>query len=192
HAAGDEHRPRRIVDDAARQHAARRPEPSGDHGADVGSRSAGSRDSRSDCVGGESRRAAVAAPGRQPPDHAHHRDHRSGRSGLHDGRCLRVPADGYGARRDHLRTVRSDRIHPELRGAACPPRHQGAARNLPSSNSLIMVLKYAALVMLLAAFVIGIRAMYEDLSEWWLKRIHTYASWLTMEFESMFEAMTID
>ena len=55
-----------------------------------------------------------------------------------------------------------------------------------------MVLKYAALVMLLAAFVIGIRAMYEDLSEWWLRRIHTYASWLTMEFESMFEAMTID
>jgi len=54
-----------------------------------------------------------------------------------------------------------------------------------------MVLKYAALVMLLAAFVIGIRAMYEDLSEWWLRRIHTYASWLTMEFESMFEAITI-
>jgi len=55
-----------------------------------------------------------------------------------------------------------------------------------------MVLKYAALVMLLAAVVIGIRAMYEDLSQWWLRRIHTYASWLTMEFESMFEAMTID
>ena len=55
-----------------------------------------------------------------------------------------------------------------------------------------MVLKYAALVMLLAAVVIGIRAMYEDLSEWWLRRIHTYASWLTMEFESMFEAMTIE
>jgi tight adherence protein B len=55
-----------------------------------------------------------------------------------------------------------------------------------------MVLKYAALAMLLAAFVIGIRAIYEDLSQWWLRRIHTYASWLTMEFESMFEAMTID
>ena len=53
-----------------------------------------------------------------------------------------------------------------------------------------MVLKYAALAMLLAAVFIGIRAMYEDLSEWWLRRIHTYASWLTMEFESMFEAMT--
>jgi tight adherence protein B len=55
-----------------------------------------------------------------------------------------------------------------------------------------MVLKYAALVMLLLAIVIGVRSMYEDLSEWWLRRIHTYASWLTMEFESMFEAMTID
>ena len=55
-----------------------------------------------------------------------------------------------------------------------------------------MVLKYAALVMLLLAIVIGVRAMYEDLSEWWLRRIHTYASWLTIEFESMFEAMTIE
>jgi tight adherence protein B len=55
-----------------------------------------------------------------------------------------------------------------------------------------MVLKYAALVMLLLAIVIGVRAMYEDLSEWWLRRIHSYASWLTMEFESMFEAMTIE
>jgi tight adherence protein B len=55
-----------------------------------------------------------------------------------------------------------------------------------------MVLKYAAIVMLLAAVVIGVRAMYEDLSEWWRRRIHTYASWLTMEFESMFESMTID
>ena len=55
-----------------------------------------------------------------------------------------------------------------------------------------MVLKYAALLMLLLAIVVGVRAMYEDLSEWWLRRIHTYASWLTMEFESMFEAMTID
>jgi tight adherence protein B len=55
-----------------------------------------------------------------------------------------------------------------------------------------MVLKYAALVMLLLAIVIGVRSMYEDLSEWWLRRIHTYAKWLTIEFESMFEAMTID
>jgi len=55
-----------------------------------------------------------------------------------------------------------------------------------------MMLKYAALVMLLLAVVVGVRSMYEDLSEWWRRRIHTYASWLTIEFESMFEAMTID
>jgi len=55
-----------------------------------------------------------------------------------------------------------------------------------------MMLKYAALVMLLLAVVVGVRSMYEDLSEWWRGRIHTYASWLTIEFESMFEAMTID
>jgi tight adherence protein B len=55
-----------------------------------------------------------------------------------------------------------------------------------------MLLKYAALVMLLAAVVMGVRSIYEGLSEWWLRRIHTYASWLTMEFEAMFEAMTIE
>lgn len=55
-----------------------------------------------------------------------------------------------------------------------------------------MTLKYAALVMLLLAVVVGVRSMYEEMSEWWRRRIHTYASWLTIEFESMFEAMTID
>lgn len=55
-----------------------------------------------------------------------------------------------------------------------------------------MQLKYAALVMLLAAVVLLVRTMYEELSAWWVRRIHTYASWLTVEFASMFEAMSIE
>lgn len=55
-----------------------------------------------------------------------------------------------------------------------------------------MLLKYVSLVMLLAAVVLAVRTVYEELSGWWRRRIHTYASWLTIEFESMFEAMSIE
>ena len=46
HAPGDEHRPRRLAVDRARQHAARRPQPHRDHGPDGGHGSAGPRHPR--------------------------------------------------------------------------------------------------------------------------------------------------
>ena len=56
----------------------------------------------------------------------------------------------------------------------------------------MIILKYLALVMMLAAVALLVRSIYEGLSAWWQRRIHTYAKWLTIEFESMFEAMSLD
>src|SRR3954470_8682687 len=56
----------------------------------------------------------------------------------------------------------------------------------------MLVLKLVGLGMLFAAVFILVRAAYEQITSWWLARIRTYASWLTVEFESMFETMTIE
>src|SRR5712692_10828350 len=55
-----------------------------------------------------------------------------------------------------------------------------------------MVLKFLALGMLLVAVVMFVRTMYEQITAWWQSRISTYASWLTIEFESMFESMSLE
>ncbi|MFI5179453.1 MAG: type II secretion system F family protein [Vicinamibacterales bacterium] len=55
-----------------------------------------------------------------------------------------------------------------------------------------MVLKILALVMMLAAVVLLVRTAYEEITAWWQRRINTYATWLTIEFESMFEAMSLE
>ena len=60
HAAGDEHRPRRIADDRARQHAARRAVPYRNDDRDGRDEPAGAGDAAADCVGDSARRAADA------------------------------------------------------------------------------------------------------------------------------------
>jgi tight adherence protein B len=46
--------------------------------------------------------------------------------------------------------------------------------------------------MLLVAVVLLTRVTYDGLLVWWDRRIRTYASWIAIEFESMFEDMTIE
>ena len=105
-------------------------------------------------------------------DHAHHRGHRAGRAA-----CSRWPTSSCSGRpawrrRQDLRAVRADRVRAGVRRDARATRHQGAARNLPPSDGLIMVLKYAALLLLLLAVVVCWCARcHGDLSDWWLRRI---------------------
>ncbi len=55
-----------------------------------------------------------------------------------------------------------------------------------------MLLKLLAFAMMAAAVALFIRTVFEELATWWLRRISTYANWLTIEFESMFESMSIE
>ncbi|MBI2835247.1 MAG: type II secretion system F family protein [Acidobacteria bacterium] len=55
-----------------------------------------------------------------------------------------------------------------------------------------MLLKILAIVLLFGAVMLFVRYAYESLSNWWLRQIQTYASWMAIEFESMFEDMTIE
>jgi tight adherence protein B len=55
-----------------------------------------------------------------------------------------------------------------------------------------MMLKFVAFGLTLIAVVTLVRTMYEQLAAWWQRRIGTYASWLAIEFESMFESMSTD
>ncbi len=73
HVAGHEHRPRRLADDAPRQHAARRARPRGDDGADGRLRPAGPRDPPAGRRGARPDRSSGAHAGRRAP---RHRDHR--------------------------------------------------------------------------------------------------------------------
>jgi tight adherence protein B len=56
----------------------------------------------------------------------------------------------------------------------------------------MIVLKFLSLAFLGAAVVLFVRALYEELTVWWNQRIQTYAMWMTVEFESMFEEMTVE
>lgn len=56
----------------------------------------------------------------------------------------------------------------------------------------MIVLKLLSLAFLAAAVVIFVRTLYEELTVWWNRRIQTYAMWMTVEFESMFEEMTVE
>jgi tight adherence protein B len=52
-------------------------------------------------------------------------------------------------------------------------------------------MKFVALGLMLVAVVVFVRTMYEQISGWWRRRISTYATWLTVEFEAMFESMSL-
>lgn len=55
-----------------------------------------------------------------------------------------------------------------------------------------MLLKPLAILLLVGAVMLFVRTFYEELTIWWNRRIQTYAAWMTIEFESMFQEMTID
>lgn len=54
-----------------------------------------------------------------------------------------------------------------------------------------MLLLYLALLVLLGAVVLFTWTSGEALSRWWHARIRQYASWMAIEFESMFEEMSV-
>ena len=56
----------------------------------------------------------------------------------------------------------------------------------------MIAFKFLALGMLFAAIFMFVRTAYVQISEWWLARMKTYATWLTIEFEAMFESMSIE
>jgi tight adherence protein B len=54
-----------------------------------------------------------------------------------------------------------------------------------------MLLLYAALIVLLIAVVLFTVSTGEQLTNWWNAKTHKYASWMAIEFESMFQDITI-
>ena len=78
HAAGHEHRPRRIDDHHPRQQPARRSRPHGNHGHDGEPQLARARRPQADRVGHQPDRAGRALHRRHAPHHVHHRNHRDG------------------------------------------------------------------------------------------------------------------
>ena len=82
HAAGHEHRPRRIADHHPRQHPARRSGPPGSDGRHGQRQHGRPLHPPADCVGGRPVRAGVALQRRHPPHHAHHRSGRHGRQDI--------------------------------------------------------------------------------------------------------------
>jgi tight adherence protein B len=54
------------------------------------------------------------------------------------------------------------------------------------------MLKYVSIALFAAAVVLFVRSAYATIWTWWSKRIHTYSTWMAMEFESMFEEMTVE
>jgi len=56
----------------------------------------------------------------------------------------------------------------------------------------MIVLQFLSLAFLAAAVVLFVRTLYEELTTSWNQRIQTYAMWMTVEFESMFEEMTVE
>ncbi len=44
----------------------------------------------------------------------------------------------------------------------------------------------------MAAVALFVKTMSEQISKWWNRRISAYARWIAVEFESMYEEMTID
>jgi tight adherence protein B len=55
-----------------------------------------------------------------------------------------------------------------------------------------MIVKLVSLALLLGAVVIFVRLMYEELSARWNARIANYAAWMSVEFQGMFEDMSIE
>ena len=120
HAAGDEHRSRRLAHHRPRQHAARLHRAAGGDGADVGARPADPGDPRADRVGRAPDRAAEPLPGRQPQGDARDGDHRHRRRRDPDAGHLPVPAGGLRAGRPHPRALQWPPAPSPSCTRACP------------------------------------------------------------------------
>jgi tight adherence protein B len=55
-----------------------------------------------------------------------------------------------------------------------------------------MALLYAGVLVFLLAVVLFTASSGEQLAAWWYARTRKYAAWMTIEFESMFQDMTVD
>lgn len=54
------------------------------------------------------------------------------------------------------------------------------------------MLLYVSLALLLVAVVVFAASSAEALSAWWARTIHTYATWMSQEFDSMFKEMSVE
>ena len=54
------------------------------------------------------------------------------------------------------------------------------------------MLKYLSVLMLVAAVVVLVGLLYTRISAWWDRRIRRYAAWMSAEFDSMLEEMSVD
>jgi tight adherence protein B len=54
------------------------------------------------------------------------------------------------------------------------------------------MLLYVSLALLLVAVVVFSASSADALSAWWTRKIHTYATWMSQEFDSMFREMSVE
>jgi len=54
------------------------------------------------------------------------------------------------------------------------------------------MLKYLALLMATGAAALFVYGAYDVVSTWWARRLQNYAKWVALEFESMFEDMSVE
>jgi tight adherence protein B len=54
------------------------------------------------------------------------------------------------------------------------------------------MLLYVSLALLLVAVVVFAASSAEAVSAWWARTIHTYATWMSQEFDSMFKEMSVE
>src|SRR5262245_57253119 len=55
-----------------------------------------------------------------------------------------------------------------------------------------MLVKLVCLALLLVAVMLFVRTMYEEISTRWNRKIASYAAWLSIEFQLMFEDMSVE
>ena len=118
HAAGDEHRPRRLAVDRARQLAARRDRPAGDPGADGRHGPAAARDPGADRLSRRRHRPAHPAAGRHPAGHATSPRSRAWRA--RPSRCRTRSSSTIAAGVDAQRTVPAASRSRPASGRASP------------------------------------------------------------------------
>ncbi len=98
--------------------------------------------------------------------------------------------DGTGAR-----AIRAHRARAGVHRYVVAPRHQGAARNLPASDCLSVMPAALCRPDRAAArgrVVHGLDLRRAACRNWWNAKTHPdYASWMAIEFESMFQDITI-
>ena len=139
HAAGHEHRPRRLHLHPALQRPARHALPHGDHGADGGHGPADPRDPRAGRLRGRPDRPPDPLQGRLPPDHPHHRGGADGGRRDHPPGHLRLRPLGRLRRRGQgARPAARDRPAAEVpREDGVRQRHRrpAALRHGPASDA---------------------------------------------------------